>query len=479
MPGNGATGAARRPVTRPYPKAPVLPGMLGAYCNRMEQSGSEDISGSRTRVPGYVLDRGIGVDRSGALVAARDAAGSPVTIRLLSPALSSDGAYRRQLRHDMGVLSALRHQHLLAVIAFDERNAAIICESIEGVTLGHLVDVSGSVPPAAALVVFDDCLSGLEALHSAGIVHRDVRPDALLVDLGGTAILRDAGVPAPPLRHGWRSGTPQYMAPEVWAGRQHTVATDLYAATGVLIDALTGHPPYPGTDLTGLGVQHTQGRLPSEAVPMVARALVARGLAKDPHDRPASAALFRRDVEVAGTAFLGATWRDQGRAWLAANVTQRLADPAPNLLPVAEFVEEDDALPLTGIAIDTSADERPAGGVGWKVWSVAAAAVVVLIVVVFATVNALSGSGVQLSPTPPAGGAAPLFTPSPAPSTDAGLPTDTTTVGPSTTTPSPTAAPTPTPTAVANTAPVTVAPTLTPNPTPPPSQTPHPTPSPH
>ena len=108
---------------------------------------------------------------------------------------------------------------------------------------------------------------------------------AILVDTGGTAILRDAGVPAPPLRHGWRSGTPQYMAPELWAGRPHTVATDLYAATGVLVDALTGDPPYLGTDLSGLGVQHTQGALPSELVPMIARALVVRGLAKDPRDR--------------------------------------------------------------------------------------------------------------------------------------------------------------------------------------------------
>ena len=432
----------------------------------MEQSGSQDISGSRTRVPGYTLDRGISVDRSGALVAGRDMAGSAVTIRLLSPALSADAAYRRQVRHDMSVLAALRHQHLLAVIAFDDRSSAIIYESVDGVTLGHLVDVSGSVPAAAALVAFDDCLSGLEALHTAGIIHRDVRPDAVLVDTGGTAILRDAGVPSPPLRHGWRSGTPQYMAPELWAGRPHTVATDLYAATGVLVDALTGDPPYLGSDLTGLGVQHTQGALPSESVPMIARALVVRGLAKDPHDRPASAAMFRRDVEVAGTAFLGAAWRDQGRAWLAANVTERLADPAPNLLPVAEFVDEDDGTPLTGIAIDTASDERPPGGVGWKTWSVAAGAVLVLVVVIFAVVNALGGSGVQISPTSPASAAAPLFTPSQPPATDAGVPTDTTTAGATTTTPSPTAAPTPTPTPAANTAPVTIAPTPTATPTP-------------
>ena len=69
-------------------------------------------------------------------------------IRLLSPALSSDAAFRRQVRHDMGVLGALRHQHLLAVIDFDDRQAAIVYEWVDGVTLRHLVDVSGALAAA-------------------------------------------------------------------------------------------------------------------------------------------------------------------------------------------------------------------------------------------------------------------------------------------------------------------------------------------
>jgi eukaryotic-like serine/threonine-protein kinase len=441
----------------------------------MEQAGSQEIAGSRARVPGYTLDRGIGVDRSGAMVAAHDTAtGSRVTIRLLSPALSTDAAFRRQLRHDMDALRALRHQHVLAVIAFDDPASAVVYEWVDGVTLGHLVGVNGRVAPAAALVVLDECLSGLEALHAVGIIHRDVRPEAVVLDTGGTAILRDAGIPAPPLHHGWRAGTPQYMAPELWSGRGHTIATDLYAATGVFVDALTGAPPYLGTDLTGLGVQHTQGALPSEAAPMMARALVISGLAKDPRDRPASAALFRRDVEIAGATFLGPGWRDRGHSWLAAAAADRLADPAPSLLPVGDLVDEDDGTPLTGIAIDTGADEPRSGGVGWKVWSVAAAAVIALVVVVFATVNALGGSPVLESPSAPA---APLFTPSTVPS-DIAVPTTSDTAAPASATPSSAPAATPTPTIPPNTAPVSLAPTATPKPTPTPTATPTPSPSP-
>ena len=437
----------------------------------MEQAGSHDMVGARAHIPGYTLDRGISVDRAGALLDGHDSTtGSRVLIRLLSPALSTDAAFRRQIRHDMAILGALRHQHLLSVMAFDDKHAAIVYEWVDGITLRHLIDVSGRLTAGAALAVFDDSLAALEALHAAGIIHCDVTPGAVLLDTDGTAILRDAGVPAPPLRRGWRAGTPQYMAPELWAGRPHTVATDIYAATGVLVDALTARPPYLGTDLTGLGVQHTQGALPSEAVPMVARELVIRGLAKDPRDRPASAALFRRDVEVAGATFLGPGWREQGRSWLAVVVADRLAEPAPTSPPV-EFIDDDDDTLVPGLAMGTAADASPAGGVGWKVWSVAAAAVIALIVMVIFAAQALGGPGVQVSPTPPP---APIFTgPSSAP-TNAGVPTSIDTAGAPSATPTAPPSATPTATLAPSTVPITI---IAPTPTPTTTATPSPTPS--
>ena len=119
----------------------------------MQQAGGSDLTGSRAYVPGYTLDRGISVDRAGALIDAHDdATGSRVLIRLLSPALSSDTAYRRQVRHDMAVLGTLRHQHLLSVIEFDDKHVAIVYEWVEGITLRHVIDASGPRAAAAALV---------------------------------------------------------------------------------------------------------------------------------------------------------------------------------------------------------------------------------------------------------------------------------------------------------------------------------------
>ena len=374
----------------------------------------------------------------------------------------------------MGALRALRHQHLLSVIDFDERQAAIVYEWVDAITLRHLVDVSGRLAAAGALAVFDDVLAGLDALHAAGVIHRDVTPEVILLDTDGTGILRDAGVPAAPLRRGWRAGTPQYMAPELWAGRPHTVATDIYAATGVLVDALTGRPPYLGTDLTGLGVQHTQGALPSEAVPLLARELVIRGLAKDPRDRPASRGGVPPRPRDRGQGVSRIGVARPGACVACGHRHRPPRRPRPGSAGGRVMVDAEDDEPLPGFAIDVAADAPKLGGVGWKVWSVAAAAVIALVVMVIFAARALGGPGVQVSPTPPPG---PLFTSTAAP-TDASLPTSIDTAGAATATAKPTAASTPTPTVAPNTMPITIAPNPIPTPTPSakpsPSHKPHP-----
>ena len=224
----------------------VKPRFCDGILRRMDQAGSHEIAGSRAYVPGYTLDRGISVDRAGALVDAHDnATGSRVVIRLLSPALSADAAYRRQVRHDMGVLRALRHQHLLSVIAFDDRHAAIVYEWVDGITLGHLVDASGA------------------ARRCTGRVRRLARRARGAARGRDHPSRRDPGcgrssTPAAPASSATRAclrrrcaaagapGTPQYMAPELWAGRPHTVATDIYAATGVLVGLAHRTPAVPG-----------------------------------------------------------------------------------------------------------------------------------------------------------------------------------------------------------------------------------------
>jgi eukaryotic-like serine/threonine-protein kinase len=418
-------------------------------------------------VRGFTSLRGLGVDRSGALIEARaDASGELVVIRILTPALTADAVAMREMRRDMATLQRLRHSNLVSVIAFDTRAGAVISESVHATSLRRVVDVSGPLDLAAAMVVLDDCLAGLEALHGAHLFHRDVRPDAVLIAMSGAVLLRDAGVPVPALRAGWRAGTPQYMAPELWAGRAHSSATDLYAATAVFFEAVTGEVPYTANELAALAYQHERVPVPESSVPLAARRLVATGLAKDPRDRPSSATHFRSELEATATGFLGGDWRPRGRAWLQGAALARADDPLPAepvLLP--DLDELDERPPVL-------APEPPLRlGPGWRVWAAVSVAVVTLLIVIVAVAHALTTSPDQTSPS---SSGQPLFTTSP--SVDATTQPSAPASGSPSDTPSFSPTPTPKPTQgtplTTNSDTISLQPTPTPTPTPSPSASP-------
>jgi serine/threonine protein kinase len=293
----------------------------------MTESGDSRMTQSRLDIPGYTPLRGLSVDRAGALVEARSRRdGSRVVIRVLSPALAADKRSLRRLRHDVSRMAGVRHPNLVATIAFEARAGAVISQYTDGVTLRRIVEGSGPTPVEAGLVTLHSLLAALAALHSADVLHRDLRPDVVLVDATGGVRVRDSGVAAPPLHAGWAAGSPQYMAPELWRGAQHTVATDLYAAGALFFEALTGKPPFPASDLEDLKAQHESNRIPDDAVPEAVRGLVSLGLAKDPRQRPGSAAEYLLALEEAAGEHLDVGWYKTGEAWLSESVAARLAD---------------------------------------------------------------------------------------------------------------------------------------------------------
>lgn len=376
---------------------------------------------STWRVPGYTAHEGIAVDRAGALViATQDLTGRRVVLRVLTPALARDSGYMRRLRQRIPTLSGLRADHLVPVLGLIDQPPAVAEEAVEGPSLTRIIDRGGPLPPAAAFVVLDDCLEALAALHAGGLTHDDVRPGTVLVDRNGTVWLRDACVPVPPLHAGWNAGTPQYMAPELWAGRPHTVATDLYAAAAVFFEALSGRPPFPNADLVGLRRAHETLPLQDALIPASTRGLAAQGLAKDPASRPADAARFRADLATAAAAFLEDGWREAGRSWLAAAARSDLRQPAPP--PAAPSTPEPDA---AAVPEDMPPELEPAG---WRetLWrnprflAGAALAALVLVIVIVVVASSLAGQS-QTAATSPGGqastpapsSAGPLFTTSP------------------------------------------------------------------
>jgi hypothetical protein len=138
----------------------------------------------------------------------------------------------------------------------------------------------------------------------------------VLVDAGGTSKLTDFGVAVRAGQGAPASGTPFYMAPEQWDGTPATPAADIYAATAVFFECLTGMTPFSGGQAQ-LAAQHAAAAVPVGLVAEPMRELVARGMAKDPAARPASAAALVSELEATATVAYGPDWEARGRIQLA------------------------------------------------------------------------------------------------------------------------------------------------------------------
>ncbi|WP_461030797.1 serine/threonine-protein kinase, partial [Streptomyces sparsus] len=267
-------------------------------------------------VPGYHETRELGAGAGGRVVrAVHEATGTPVAVKYLSEKLRRDAGFRESFRAEAELLGGLATPYVTGLYEYVEGpgGAAIVMELVDGVALRRLLRLEGATGPEAALTLLKGSLLGLAAAHSAGVVHRDYKPENVLVAADGSSKLVDFGIS---VRSGDRvgaAGTPAYMAPEQWQGEPATPAADVYAATACFFECLTGRKVYTGENLAELAVQHIEAPVPAELVPEPVRTLVRRGLAKDPADRPADAASFVTELEAVAEQAYGRRWEAHGR----------------------------------------------------------------------------------------------------------------------------------------------------------------------
>jgi serine/threonine-protein kinase len=196
------------------------------------------------------------------------------------------------------------------------RGAAVVMELVNGVSLRAMIERQGPLEPEAALAVLKGALLGLAAVHRLGFGHRDVKPGNVLIDDAGQVKLTDFGAASP------AAGSPLYLAPERWEGDPASPASDVYAATAVFFECLTGAPPFSG-DLAGLQEQHATGAVPLDRVDAPLAPLVVRGMAKDRASRPHSANAFVSELEALAASGYGPDWEERGRGLLAARAAAR------------------------------------------------------------------------------------------------------------------------------------------------------------
>ncbi|GGL30827.1 serine/threonine-protein kinase [Planomonospora parontospora] len=275
---------------------------------------------SAWRVPGYTEIRELGAGAAGRVVMARhDAEGTLVAIKYLSDELRGDAGFAARFRHEARLLHRLNGPNVVRLYDYVETSegAAIVMELVDGVSLRAVLRSEGPTGPEAALMVLRGSLLGLAAAHRAGIVHRDFKPENVMVDAGGTSKLVDFGIALPSGDGGAPAGTPPYMAPEQWSGAPASPATDVYAATVVFFECLTGARPFRAQTAAALARQHQTLEPPVEEVPPALQGLVERGLAKNPADRPPTATAFLTELEAVAADAYGPDWQERGRRRLS------------------------------------------------------------------------------------------------------------------------------------------------------------------
>ena len=272
------------------------------------------------KVPGYTELRALGSGGFGDVALARhDESGTLVAIKYLRRELLADPGFAAMFRGEATVLASLDDPNVVRLHEYVESpaGAAIVMELVDGVSVREILARQGATTAEAALVVLQGSLLGLAAAHWRGVVHRDYKPENVLVNGQGVSKLTDFGIA---VRSGDRpipAGTLAYAPPEQLAGAPASPAGDVYAATATFYECLTGLLPFTGATTEVLLAQHRSEQVPLEAVPEPLRPLVTAGMAKDPAARPADAAAFVAGLRTAAADAYGRDWEDRGRSHLA------------------------------------------------------------------------------------------------------------------------------------------------------------------
>jgi serine/threonine protein kinase len=269
-------------------------------------------------VPGYAELKGLGSGGFGDVVLARhEETGTLVAIKYLRPDLLADPLFAGMFRDEAQVLGAMDDPNVVRLYEYVEspQGAAIVMELIDGVSLRDILVSQGATTPEAALVVLQGSLLGLAIAHRRGVVHRDYKPENILIAADGVSKLTDFGLAA---RAGDRpvpAGTLLYVAPEQMMGGPATTASDVYSATATFYECLTGVPPFGG-EAADIMRAHRSDPVPLDPVPAPLRSLVAAGMAKDPGQRPADATVLVGALGAAAAGAYGPDWEERGRSKL-------------------------------------------------------------------------------------------------------------------------------------------------------------------
>jgi eukaryotic-like serine/threonine-protein kinase len=238
----------------------------------------------------------------------------PVAIKRLAEHLASNGEFKQRFLREARLAARLSHPNIVGVYDVGEEDGLplIVMEYVEGETLADVRRRRGRLEPDEAVSVALEACAGLETAHEAGLVHRDVKPQNLLVTPGGTVKIADFGIArsldgTQLTQAGTVLGTAAYLAPEQAAGEPATAVADVYSLGAVLYELLTGRPPYVADSLAELAARQREGAIAAvrelaPEVPAATEDAVMHALARNPEYRPRSAHALAEELRPGPTA---------------------------------------------------------------------------------------------------------------------------------------------------------------------------------
>jgi beta-lactam-binding protein with PASTA domain len=220
----------------------------------------------------------------------------PVAVKVLQPSLATELELVERFKAEARAAARLSHPNVVAVYDWgseDERTYYMVMEYVSGTDLRDVLVTRGSIEPAQATEIVASLCDALALAHGRGLVHRDVKPENVLIDRDGNVKVADFGiavvVDVDPTSPGVVPGTWRYLAPEQAQGREASPASDIWAAGALLAELVTGHPPLQGAGTEFLRRRATEPpRRPSDVdgrVPAEIDEVVLRACAVDPADR--------------------------------------------------------------------------------------------------------------------------------------------------------------------------------------------------
>ncbi|MEE6138487.1 protein kinase [Mycobacterium sp. 050128] len=281
-----------------------------------------DTAGSRegSQFGPYLLRRLVGRGGMGDVYEAEDTVRERVVaLKLMSQTLSSDPVFRTRMQREARTAGRLQEPHVVPIHDFGEIDGQLYVDMrlIDGRDVATILSRYGPLKPPRAVAIVRQIGSALDAAHAAGITHRDVKPENILVSGDDFAYLVDFGIASATsdeklTQFGTTVGTFKYMAPERFSDKDVTYRADIYALACVLYECLTGSPPYQGDQVSVMSAHlHQPIPRPSAARPGIPAAfdqVIARGMAKDPLDR------YPTCGDLSAAAYAALATPDQDRA---------------------------------------------------------------------------------------------------------------------------------------------------------------------